>query len=418
MSRKKLNDNEILEELLKDSDSVEESKSDEDEKCTEAQGRRVFKNHNCKVSREEILAVIGIIYARGILGKNQSIDHLLSRKWGSAFFRDTMPRHQFKELMRFLRFDIVTVRSERLRTDKFAYISEVWDRFIENCKAAYKPHENIIINEQLFPSKCRCPFLQYMGNKPDKFGIKFWIAADTESKYMLNAFPYLGKDEFRPANQPLSTQVVLRLMKPFTRKARNGTTDNFFTSLQLAEHLKAKDTSIVGTMNKARREIPSQMKSWKGDGQKKRPETVVYYNATKFGVDVHDQMARIYSTSCPSRRWPVHVSYNILDRASINAWILYSEVTGEKLSRHDFNLGLAEELAYSLKNLELAESAEDSDEILEEESKTPNKKRKQCQIRLCKNNKTMMSFKKCEKYVCGKCTAVTKQIVFCKLCKK
>ncbi|XP_068215848.1 uncharacterized protein [Palaemon carinicauda] len=130
-------------------------------------------------------------------------------------------------------------------------------------------------------------------------------------------------------------------------------------------------------MNKARREIPSQMKSWKGqlhdtlllknkdttlainqskknktvfilsslhrtvsigDGQKKKPETVVYYKATKFGVDVLDQMAHNYSTRCPSRRWPVHVFYNILDLASINAWILYSEATGEKLSRHDFNL--------------------------------------------------------------------------------
>ena len=129
-------------------------------------------------------------------------------------------------------------------------------------------------------------------------------------------------------------------------------------------------------------------------------------------------MACNYSTRYPSRHWPVHVFQNILDLASINAWILYSEVTGEKLSRHDFNLGLAEELAYSLKNLELAESAGDSDEILEEVSSTPNKKRKQCQVRLCKNNKTVMTCKKCEKYVCGKCTAVTKQIVFCKLCKK
>ncbi|XP_068250625.1 uncharacterized protein [Palaemon carinicauda] len=154
--------------------------------------------------------------------------------------------------MRYIRFDIRPMRSERLRTDKFAYISEVWDRYIENCKAAYKPHEKITIDEKLFPSKCRCPFLQHMGNKPDTFGIKFWIAADTESKHMLNAFPYLGKDEFRPANQHLSTHVVLKLMEPFTGKGRSVTTDNFFTSLQLAEHLKAKNTSIVGTMNKAR----------------------------------------------------------------------------------------------------------------------------------------------------------------------
>ena len=109
----------------------------------------------------------------------------------------------------------------------------------------------------------------------------------------------------------------------------------------------------------------------------------MYYNATIFGVDVLDQMARNYSTRCHSRRWPVHVYYNTVHSASINAWILYSEITGEKLSLHDFNLGLAEGLADSLKNLNFAESAEDSDEILEEESSKPNKKRKYCQIRLC-----------------------------------
>ena len=38
----------------------------------------------------------------------------------------------------------------------------------------------------------------------------------------------------------------------------------------------------------------------------------MYYNATKLGVDVLDQMARNYSTRCPSRRWPVRVFYNIL----------------------------------------------------------------------------------------------------------
>jgi hypothetical protein len=33
-----------------------------------------------------------------------------------------------------------------------------------------------------------------MPNKPDKFGIKFWLLVDVESKYIVNGFPYLGKD--------------------------------------------------------------------------------------------------------------------------------------------------------------------------------------------------------------------------------
>ncbi|GFW32921.1 hypothetical protein TNCV_1774861 [Trichonephila clavipes] len=41
---------------------------------------------------------------------------------------------------------------------------------------------------------------QYMSSKPDKFGIKFWLAADVDSKHVLNGLPNLGKDEECPEN--------------------------------------------------------------------------------------------------------------------------------------------------------------------------------------------------------------------------
>ena len=43
--------------------------------------------------------------------------------------------------------------SERLQADKFALISEIWNRFISNSQACYKPYENSSIDEQLFPTK-------------------------------------------------------------------------------------------------------------------------------------------------------------------------------------------------------------------------------------------------------------------------
>ncbi|KAF2884724.1 hypothetical protein ILUMI_21450 [Ignelater luminosus] len=125
--------------------------------------------------------------------------------------------------------------------------------------------ENITVDEQLFPTKVRCRFTQYMSNKPDKFGIKFCIAVDTKSKFVLNAFPYLGKDETRPQDQTLSENVVLRLLEPFTKKGRNVTTDNFFTSVKLAEKLAKLNTTIVGTMNRSRREVPELVKSSRRD---------------------------------------------------------------------------------------------------------------------------------------------------------
>lgn len=188
------------------------------------------------------------MFSQGVLAKGQSVDHLWSKTWGPPFFRKTMSRDRFKEIMKFLRFDIRSTRSDRLKTDKFALVSQVWDRFIGNCIVSYRPNEDIAVDEQLFPTKTRCPFIQYIASKPDKFGIKFWLAADVKSKYLLNGFPYLGKDVDRPTSQPLSEYVVLRLVEPYMGKGRNVTTDNFFTSVKLAEKLKAKNTSLVGTV--------------------------------------------------------------------------------------------------------------------------------------------------------------------------
>ena len=77
-----------------------------------------------------------------------------------------------------------------------------------------------------------------------------------------------------------------------------------------------------------------------GTNRKKIPETVQFYTKTKCGVDILDQTARRYSTRAAARRWPVHVFYNILDLAAINAWIIYRGVTGKKRVGMPFSFSL------------------------------------------------------------------------------
>ncbi|XP_033298750.1 piggyBac transposable element-derived protein 4-like [Bombus bifarius] len=126
--------------------------------CTETELYRVLKK-GWSITVVELRSFLGILYARGA--------------------------YEARSLK----------ASERLQTDKFALISEIWNRFIRNSQVCYKPYENISIDEQLFPTKARCRFTQYIPNKPHKFGIKFWLAVDVQTKYILNSFPYMGKDE-------------------------------------------------------------------------------------------------------------------------------------------------------------------------------------------------------------------------------
>ena len=87
-----------------------------------------------------------------------------------------------------------------------------------------------------------------MPNKPDKFGIKFWMAVDTETKYLYNSFPYLGKDEIRDTSVSLPAYIVTKLMQPIFKRGYNATCGNFFTSLDVALRLAEQKCSIVGTV--------------------------------------------------------------------------------------------------------------------------------------------------------------------------
>ena len=77
---------------------------------------------------------------------------------------------------------------------------------------------------------------------------------------------------------------------------------------------------------------------------KKKPEAVTFYNKTKCGVDIVDQMTRQYTVKASTGRWPLAVFYNISDLACINAYVLYKKKTGDAISRRNFMSQLATEL--------------------------------------------------------------------------
>lgn len=203
----------------------------------------------------ELMAFISIVIMRGIISL-PALRDCWSEKVGNRHIMAIMSRNRFKDIMRHLRFDDQLTRSDRGKTDKFAPISDVWGSFVENCITSYNPGRHITVDEQLYPTKTNCGFLQYIRNKPDKIGIKFWVACDLRTKYICNAFPCLGKDASGPSGERLSENVVMRLMQPFLDKGRNVTTGDIFTSLSLAKQLHSRKTTILGTVNKSRREIP------------------------------------------------------------------------------------------------------------------------------------------------------------------
>lgn len=345
--------------------------------------------HMKDATLEDLKAFIGLLY---IAGLNRSNRQNLNDLWrtdgtGVEIFRTTMSLQRFYFLQNCLRFDDKNTRDQRKKTDNLAAIRDIFDNFVENIQKHYVPSENLTIDEMLLSFRGRCPFRVYIPNKPAKYGIKIQALVDAEKFYILKLEIYAGKQP--PGPYQLSNKafdIVSRLVEPITKTNRNLTFDNWFTSYPLMIHL-LKDHSLtsVGTVRKNKTSVPEIFKKGtevnssrfgfqnditlvsyvpkknkvvlvmstlhhdknidESTGDNRKPEMITYYNKTKAGVDVADELSATYDVSRNSKRWPMTIFYGILNMAAINGIIIYRENnTGDKtrMKRRDYirNLGL------------------------------------------------------------------------------
>lgn len=341
------------------------------------------------VTKNEILATIGLLYFAGVLkNAHLSLEEMWSNKFGIPIFRNTMSKNRFEFILNCLRFDNKETRLERRSKDKFAPIRDIWEMFIQACKENYTPGEYVTIDEQLMSFRGRCPFKIYMPMKPDKYGLKIVMMCDSNTSYMCNALPYLGKEsETENKNKGKSkssqskeflipTQDVLRLTETIHGTYRNVTVDNWFTSVELADQLSLKKLTVVGTLRKNKKEVPSSflegrrenipssafaftedktLVSFKPkknkcvlllstmhdrddvDEHSGKPEIVLFYNSTKGGVDTFDQLCHSKTVARKTQRWPLRIFYGMMDMAAINVFILYQlKNVNSKCSRAKF----------------------------------------------------------------------------------
>ena len=250
-----------------------------------------------------------------------------------------MSRDGFNFLINCLRFNDKSTRLERKKNDPFAPIREIWENFIQNCKACYNPSEFCTLDEQLLAFCGHCPFKMYIPNKPAKYGIKIVLLCDNKSKYMLNAEVYLGKGT-NTKGLGLAEYFIMNLATLIFGSNRNATMDNWFTSIPVAKKLLLTpyEITIVGTLRKNKPEIPSEMLEVRKENFEKtkfcfddkltmlsyqskphknvilssamhsgtdfisnKPEMIQFYNSTKGGLDAFDQMSAQMSCSRKTR---------------------------------------------------------------------------------------------------------------------
>jgi len=74
---------------------------------------------------------------------------------------------------------------------RFAFDSQLWTNLIENFQKSTCSSASTTLQ---WMSSCCChagqvvKFIQYIANKPDKFGLKFWLAVGVEKKFFSTGF--------------------------------------------------------------------------------------------------------------------------------------------------------------------------------------------------------------------------------------
>ncbi|ENN77514.1 hypothetical protein YQE_05993, partial [Dendroctonus ponderosae] len=248
-----------------------------------------------ETTKTEVKALLGALFFIGIKkGSHTNVLELWDQETGMILLRALFSYKRFLFLLRALRFDNVHTREDRRKTDKLAPIRDFHQEFVSNCIANFNVGEFVTIDEMLHSFRGRCSFVQYIPNKPAKYGIKITNEIDEDTQKPLANLDYNatkgGVDTVDQMCASYSTSRITRRW-PLTFLKKN------------------KAVILLSTMHSTN-EI---------DEDTQKPLANLDYNATKGGVDTVDQMCASYSTSRITRRWPLTVFFRHLDISGINS---------------------------------------------------------------------------------------------------
>ena len=164
-----------------------------------------------------------------------------------------MPRNRFEQLLANLHF---ADNASFDGSDRLYKISPFIALFNAACERIYKPGRDICIDESLVPFRGRIVFRQYIPNKRHRYGIKLFKLC-SKGGYTYKTIVYAGKDTSRIGT--VAESVVMKLMKGLLNHGRRLFTDNWYTSIPLAERLIKRKTHMIGTIRRNRRGLPKQV---------------------------------------------------------------------------------------------------------------------------------------------------------------
>ncbi|XP_023228763.1 piggyBac transposable element-derived protein 4-like [Centruroides sculpturatus] len=352
---------------------------------------KASRKHWDSVITEDIYVFLTICIIQGIIHKpDEKMYWTRNEIFLTPIFSKLMPRNRFLQIKKNLHFS--NNGSYRRTTHPNSKINNIWPivaNLNKKCSHLYVPERDISVDESLMLYKGRISWKQDIPLKRSRFDVKFFMLCESASGYLYNFIIYTGKGtSFNEKYQemPIASKIVLSLADPLLGKGYCLTTDNYYTSPQLADYLISCQTDLCGTVRTNRKGVPGVIRNknmekgeivamrrdkvmilkWQDksavallstihnpvkvykemrDGSvQSKPQVVLDYNHTMRGVDRLHQHLHDYSVMRKrGKKWYKKIFFHLVDICLYNAFVLYKKNGGEK-DNLGFRMKLVERL--------------------------------------------------------------------------
>jgi len=144
--------------------------------------------------------------------------------------------------------------------DKLNKVRPLLDVVGEHFSEFVKPGCTLSVDEAMIKFDGRLSWKQFMPKKPTKLGMKLWCLCDSVTGYCVKFDMYRGATDARD-DLSLTYRTVMSLVQPYLLSYHHLYADNFFSSLEVVEHLHEADIYYCGTIRPNRRYFPQELAS-------------------------------------------------------------------------------------------------------------------------------------------------------------
>ncbi|XP_069194662.1 piggyBac transposable element-derived protein 4-like [Procambarus clarkii] len=163
-----------------------------------------------------------------------------NKLWHARFFNVFTSSRQFQHIAKFFHTYNNKAVPEN-NSDRLIKVRPVMEYLAEKFASVYVPKKELSLDEGTMAWRGRLSFKVYNPNKPDKYGVKFYMLAKGTSGYIYDFDVYCGIGK-------TTVETVMGLIAPLVKKGYHLYMDNYYNSVSLTDKLREVGVYTCGTL--------------------------------------------------------------------------------------------------------------------------------------------------------------------------